>query len=173
MLLPDSDIAKYNSLTKSILEKIPDHLIEQAIIDYILEKKYQKNDSEEKSFIRSLTPGMLMLYTTWYFEAEANNGGFNQYFFNSSGSLAKEALDGLELLGAKLHASLLLKAIEIQKSEASLRQQARDMGRIEASAENYKYIQLGALDERFFKLDELSPLRIKYIREHPGEFVSK
>ncbi|HYV66844.1 MAG TPA: DUF4375 domain-containing protein, partial [Myxococcales bacterium] len=44
-------------------------------------------------------------------EGEVFNGGFDQYFFNSSGDRAREALAGLELIGAKRTASVVRRAV--------------------------------------------------------------
>lgn len=44
-------------------------------------------------------------------EAEVNNGGFHQYFSNSSGNNAEMALSSLEAVGAEKMATILRKAI--------------------------------------------------------------
>lgn len=44
------------------------------------------------------------------FQAEINNGGFHQYFFNASGDEARETLDALETIGAAGAAALLRRA---------------------------------------------------------------
>jgi hypothetical protein len=46
-------------------------------------------------------------------EREVNNGGFEQYFFNSAGDHAHDCLDALEEIGALLMAKLLRKALAI------------------------------------------------------------
>jgi hypothetical protein len=40
-------------------------------------------------------------------EAEVNNGGFDQYFFNSSGDNASAAIEALEAIGARKTAEIL------------------------------------------------------------------
>jgi hypothetical protein len=35
------------------------------------------------------------IYTMWWLEAEVNNGGFHQYFWNSAGDHTKVALESL------------------------------------------------------------------------------
>lgn len=42
--------------------------------------------------------------------AEVNNGGFDQYFFNSSGDNAEETIHALEIIGATKTAALLWQA---------------------------------------------------------------
>lgn len=53
------------------------------------------------------------LLDVWTLEGEVNNGGFDQYFFNSSGDRARQALAGLELIGARRAAGVLLRAMDL------------------------------------------------------------
>lgn len=55
---------------------------------------------EERNFI-----------VVWWLEAEVLNGGFHQYFHNSSGDAAPEALAALEELGASTAAHVLREAL--------------------------------------------------------------
>src|SRR5438067_1856780 len=49
---------------------------------------------------RSLTDTERRLLAAYWVEAEVNNGGFDQYFFNSAGDNAGTALAGLKEMGA-------------------------------------------------------------------------
>jgi hypothetical protein len=51
------------------------------------------------------------LFAVWWFDAEVCNGGFHQFFSNSTGVLAPEALEGLRAIGLAECASLLEAAI--------------------------------------------------------------
>jgi adenosylmethionine-8-amino-7-oxononanoate aminotransferase len=44
-------------------------------------------------------------------EREINNGGFNQYFFNSSGNYATETINALKLIVSKIFLQLLEEAV--------------------------------------------------------------
>src|SRR6185436_580594 len=46
-------------------------------------------------------------------EAEVNNGGFHQFFFNSSGELVPQTLDALKTIGAPKTRQLLERAVAI------------------------------------------------------------
>ncbi len=51
-------------------------------------------------------PRLLSLaWSTWGVEADVLNGGLNQYFWNSAGQFAVEAVEGLDELGLKEHAN--------------------------------------------------------------------
>ncbi len=59
-----------------------------------------------------LTPAEKHLLSIRMLDAEVNNGGFAQFFFNSSGDRWPEALAGLEAAGAEQHAALLRAVLE-------------------------------------------------------------
>ena len=43
-------------------------------------------------------------------EAEVNNGGFDQFFFNTAGNRTKETIEALELIGAQKTAEIVRRA---------------------------------------------------------------
>lgn len=61
----------------------------------------------------ALTAEERRYYVVRHFEREVNNGGFEQYFYNSAGAHFEEALAGLKLLGANHAATLLKKAARV------------------------------------------------------------
>ncbi len=106
-------------------------------------------------------------------EAEVNNGGFNQYFWNPSGEFALEAVEGLNAIDAKKSADLLKNAINIAIKEFPEMKKFRKKGTLEAFSESYKQTDLNVLDNVFFKYEEnLSKLRIKYIRNNSQLFIT-
>jgi len=109
---------KYPVLTLEILKAIPDEKLEAAIVDHADYKIGDNSDGEYK-IVTGLSKGLQIIYSTWLVEEEVDNGGFNQYFWNSSGQYQKEALEGFKLLGAKEHAGLMDEAIAIYNQEAA------------------------------------------------------
>jgi len=59
-------------------------------------------------------------FTIWWLEAEVNNGGFQQYFWNSAGDHADVALKSLKKIGAYQTATLLEEAIKTSFAECLL-----------------------------------------------------
>ena len=151
-------------------------MLEQTIIDNIL-KKIETTDSYKKQFktIKSLSMGRQAIFATWTLEAEVNNGGFNQYFFNfaSSGQYAEEARDGFFLINANKHANLTQNAIDIILKNAKELNKFKD-GTLESFSKSYENNPLNPLDHDFYELgktENISELRIKYIRNHISDFV--
>jgi hypothetical protein len=141
---------KYRTLTAELLAQEPDSTLEWAVIQHVTWRIDEAYD-REREIVMAMSPGLRMVYTTWGVEAEVNNGGFSQYFENSSGRLADEALAGFRRLGATSYAGLLERAMA-----------ARQAGNAAA---------YDALDTEFYTLAGLAAARVRYIREHPGEFV--
>lgn len=54
-----------------------------------------------------------LYFSTSILDGEIYNGGFDQYFWNSSGDMIYEAIDGLEVIGAHRALDLLLQAKSI------------------------------------------------------------
>jgi len=59
------------------------------------------------------TPGQRAFYALHWTISEVSNGGFHQYFYNSTGYLAPEAITGAELLGASEYANVIRRATSI------------------------------------------------------------
>jgi hypothetical protein len=172
-MLADSKSAEEDQvLTAEMLEEIPDEELEVALFDHGLVMVNNSKNSEYET-VMALPRGVRMVYTTWLAEAEVNNGGFNQYFWNSAGQFAHEALQDFELISATGHAALMKRAIAIAKREQATMEKYRKENTLEAFSESYKHTELNGLDDEFYDLEEdLSALRIKYIREHPQSVVS-
>jgi hypothetical protein len=168
----------YSVVTTGILDTISDDKLEQTIIDNIF-SKIETIDSYEDQYevIKSLSRGRQAIFATWVLEAEVNNGGFNQYFYNfaSSGQYAEEARDGFRHINAIKHSELTQKAMNIVLKDAKRLSKFKD-STLESFSESYENNPLNPLDSEFYTLNQFedtSKLRIKYIRDHITEFVDK
>ena len=160
----------YSQLDPATLRSVADADLEQAIIDYVISKLDGHYD-EEVAIVGALSTGVRATYLTWIVEAEVNNGGFNQYYYNSGGKFAVEAVDAFEYFGATQHAALMREANAVRASEAAELAKFKDRGSLEAFSESYEHTKLGPLDDRFYRLAEsLSQLRIARIRLTPEQF---
>jgi len=76
------------------------------IMDSVADKYFQlgfdKLNDDEK-----------IIYCVWWLEAEVNNGGSHQYFFNSAGDYTAETLLALEKIGANQTKKWLEQAVLI------------------------------------------------------------
>ena len=58
-----------------------------------------------------VSPRVLHLYTAHWCQSEVNNGGFHQFFYNTTGLLAPEAVEGFQAIGLLEWSALLSEAI--------------------------------------------------------------
>lgn len=102
----------------------------------------------------------------WLLEAEVNNGGFDQYYFNSAGDLAVPTVDALRIIGASRTASLLAAANSefpnlVPPANRDARQRALDEIRDSA--------RFGALATEFYQgLEDLTALLALHFRNTPS-----
>lgn len=110
--------------------------------------------------------------TIWDLEAEVNNGGFMQYFFNSAGENAHEARDSLIAIGAHNCARVVDQAI------AALNMPIENWKMLElrrdyvVDAEESMEDEFERLDSLFFAYpDDLSDLMARFVSSHAAEFA--
>ena len=120
------------------------------------------------------TPGQRAFYALHWTISEVSNGGFHQYFYNSTGYLAPEAITGAELLGASDYADVIRRATSIFPSEEALRDLDQRQEILEQATDNQDAF-LASLDDELYALLE-SPTQNPdvlfgpYIEAHPEEF---
>lgn len=103
-------------------------------------------------------------------EGEVNNGGFDQFFFNSSGEYAHEALEAYERIGAYKTADLIYRAIRlfpvlpIPKDTETRREIMRELDDSISRKWN-------KLDDEFYEYeDNVAVLMIEFIKKNRIEF---
>lgn len=120
--------------------------------------------------MEKLTDSQLAFYYNQNLEREINNGGFNQYFTNSSGDFAHETINSLRIIGANHTADILQSAIDQfpdKKVPSDRDERIELVGQIEETA-NEKWEEL---DQKFFEYkDNLNSLNIEYVKKHRTEF---
>jgi hypothetical protein len=159
----------YTSLSPEILASIADDDLEQAIVDYVVGKL--KDGAQEEMVVAALPPGIRAFWLTWNVESEVNNGGFNQYYWNTGDRFSTQAVEAFQFFSAPEHARLMQEANAIRAQEAQAINQLKQAGTLEAFSESYKLSKLSPLDERFYELKEdLPALRIAKIRAAPESF---
>lgn len=110
-----------------------------------------------------LAPDELIGVGVWMLEAQVNNGGFDQYYFNSAGNLAVPTVSALTQIGARNTASLLAAANaefpdSLPPADRNTRQEL-----LEQISETARF---GALDQLFYQnAEDLTGLLAKFFRE--------
>lgn len=111
-----------------------------------------------------------VFYFNQNLEREINNGGFNQFYFNSSGDFAHETIDSLMAIGAYKTAEIVKKANEQfpdNKVPKDRTQRQEILDQIEDQAKEF----WDELDQMFFAYkDDLNSLNFNYIKQHKDKF---
>ncbi|WP_259071356.1 DMP19 family protein [Mucilaginibacter sp. X4EP1] len=120
--------------------------------------------------LSTLSKPQMAFYFNQELEREINNGGFDQYFHNSSGRYADATVDTLKLIGAEKTAAILEEAIKVFPDKTvpideDLRQDVLDQISTDAS-EHWEM-----LDQQFFKYeDDLNQLNMDFVKRNKEYF---
>jgi hypothetical protein len=106
-----------------------------------------------------------------WLRAEINNGGFSQYFFNSSGDAAPDAMAAAAAMGATEVAALLGRAIALLGDPYPLDQASRQqrLEELEDTAEE----PFETLDQDYYQLEarvDLDGAMDSFVRLHAEDF---
>ena len=114
------------------------------------EQAFEKSllELETKGFNEVREPERV-LATIWAVEAEVNNGGFDQLFYNSAGDIAFYATKALDSIGAHKMAAIAQKALDLFGEDGSPKDR----------------------DERVEKLESISAINEEYLDELDCEFT--
>lgn len=119
--------------------------------------------------LSSLTEPEQVFVCVYDLERDVNNGGFEQYFFNSAGGYANDAIRALERIGASSAARITREAVAVAfpsgvvPSDQDARWEALDDD--DESTEE----ALSALDHEFYDYpDDLTHLLFLYVQDNLG-----
>jgi hypothetical protein len=126
-------------------------------------------DLYERKGNKGLTEAQLHYLALSMLDGEVCNGGFSQFYFNSSGELATDAAKAARAFGAQEVATI------IQQANALFGENGPDPDR-DRRMDQLSKIDLKALDEldtRYYKCAErLSEILLKYVANNPEAFKS-
>ena len=163
---------KYVSFDLATLREIKDEHLEPAILDYIF-ARIAREPENKKEAVLALPRGFRSVYLSWLVEAEVLNGGFNQYFWNSSGQFAELTPAALIDIGSPEAAQIMRQAIATASAESPTMARFRAEGTVEAFVESYKHTKLNDLDDPFSELaEQFRTLRLRYIRANENAFLA-
>jgi hypothetical protein len=165
---------KIYEITEETLKFINDDDLEYALIEFILQKKIANNYEQKYEIVTKLPKGLMYHYVSWFLEAEVYNGGFNQYFYNTSAAFINEAIDAYKYFGLHEISCIVDDAAMIAIQEIDLHIETKKAGTIEAFSKSYLLTNLGEADSKFYeKCGVISEARVKHIRNNIDDFLCK
>jgi hypothetical protein len=165
-----SNVLDYRVSAKTLAGKDGDDLVWAAITPaYGAVNIYDGPDALDET-TRPLTRGQLALLSIRLCAAEVCNGGFDQFFSNSTGILAAEAAEGMALIGAENYRRLLRRAMDVFPSGV-VPLDRNDRLRALASAIGAD-TRFRPLEEEFYAgLEGLYSTAAAYVRANPADFI--
>ncbi|WP_245752183.1 DMP19 family protein [Algoriella xinjiangensis] len=161
-------------MTEQIIDITSDENLLQVVFDNLSEKQPTNYENEYET-VMSWNKSRQAIYMIWVLEGEVNNGGYNQFYFNSSRQFYKHLPDALKLVGANKFSDLTKRANETFEKENPKITQHQD-GTLEGFSKSYDDNPLNKFDDEFYALYEnenLQQFQIDYIRKHKNEFIDK
>ena len=105
------------------------------------------------------------------FDSQVANGGFQQYFFNSSGEYALETLGILQAVGARETAQLLEQALTVFPNSEPSQDNAQRADQV-ARLNDDQLKKLESLSQAYYQQNEnLFEVTASYLGEHKSELV--
>lgn len=164
----------YKQLTEQIIDTTSDDNLLQVVFDNLSEKQPTDYEKEYET-VMSWNKSRQAIYMIQALEAEVNNGGYNQFYFNSSGQFYKHLPDALKLIGANKFADLTKRANDTFEKENSKIIQHQD-GTLEGFSKTYNDNPLNQFDDEFYdlyKTENLQQIQVDYIRQNKKDFIDK
>ena len=165
---PDDELTKYGKSIKEVISKIG--TIENTFlipnIDWLINLKETKNG------LNSLNQPERYFYVLSGLLREVNNGGFGQFFFNSTDRLAYDLIPALQAIGSKKVILIAEKAMNIFGKPNSLEENERCeyLGSI---SNNFEDSLWEKCDSDFFECTEyLDDMLIDYVKNNIDNFTA-
>lgn len=112
-----------------------------------------------------------IFYITQTLEMEVNNGGFSQFFYNSSGDFSNELVSAFTAIGADVTAAICQKAIAVFGCEIPVDRSEREEMLDNLEGEEIDEI-LEECDDAFYDYeDNLNELNYRFVMKHKESFT--
>ena len=150
---------------ESILKNLPED------VKFLISVSENVFARSERLGFEGLTDSEKVFFCIWTLEAEVNNGGFDQFFFNSWGKHSVEAVDAFEKIGATKTAGIVQRANSLFKNGRPPKDRTARQKELDALSQSAKD-SLSRLDNEFYEYDEnLEKLLHEFVVKHHAEFL--
>lgn len=148
---------------KQILEISDPHRLIIAIGDFVARREGVVG-YENLTIVEKYISGI------YYYKAEVNNGGIDQFFFNSTGDRWKITLEGLQKIGANNACRILDQATKLFGEEGPSEKWIKRREQLKQFSEKTREKEEKLTDEFYRYEDNLSELMINFVKSHAHEF---
>lgn len=171
------------AITAEVLSDTQDEALPQLLYDFVCEYLdragfYQAESDRE--ILHDLPRGLLIVYLLTALDGEISNGGFSQFFTNSSGDYVPETLRACTLAGYDKHRQILEQAIEVWEPARRVIEMSDQTSSVDREAWDAITAeitpQLEKLDSAYYEAENSEPFGdviASYVRKHPDECLAE
>ena len=163
---------KWRHITAETLAAIPDDELEIAMFDIVWALPIKSLD-QSLATLSDLGPGYQTVYTTLQLETEVGNGGFQQYFHNSTRHYFPMAREGCERLGLNTLVQIADAAKAAYDEQLAMQppQAEAPDEQLDEFMSRYEDSKVDSETDRFYAETEAAKAaRTTYIRQHTDQF---
>jgi len=148
------------------------HRSEEEDINLAYSIGFQIMEKIDNSGIENLSNEEKRFYAVYELDNEVNNGGYLQYFDNSSGDLAYLIIKALKSINSNTVLEITKKAIGIYGKVPSRNQEER-MNEISTMTNDYENDLWDECDSFFYKIDDenIASLLLDYVESNKQKFI--
>ena len=134
-------------------------------------KEHLDEKSQYGENMSVLSEAERIFYITQTLEMEVNNGGFSQFFFNSSGNFSNELVSAFSSIGANTTAAICQKAIAVFGRDIPVDRGDRQDMLAELESDEIDEL-LRECDDAFYAYeDDLNELNYNYVIKNKASFT--
>jgi hypothetical protein len=166
-----SSLAAHHELTEQFIDTAADDALVLAVIGDLSERL--GSSSAEYATIMTWNKARRSVYVAWQLDAEVNNGGFNQFYYNPSGKFYPLVPESLKYIGASLLADLTRRANKTYEQQLDRIKKKQD-GTLDGFSKSYKDNPLNEYDNAYYQLNKkesLEKIIVDFVRTHKSAFV--
>lgn len=163
---------KYKGISKELAQEIPVEKLYSTIDNYVCWIVGNSYDAEMDARLQKLPAAIKYAYLIYTYECEINNGGFDQFYFNSIGYEVFEIQKGLEFFGLKKNKILLDKSLELLKQKIDVSKYHELASKRELPTEDFEN-EFHELDSLFYDYPEkIEDIINEYLDKHREDLVT-
>jgi hypothetical protein len=160
------------TLTEKLIDNTADEDLVNQVLHY-LETNVPPDAARDLPAASARNKSRQAIFLVSLVQAEVQNGGFNQFYYNQRHLTIKHLPEAFKIIGAERYAALMKKANDTYQKHYKQITKSQD-GTVDGFIKSYENNPLGELDDIFYDLsdtEDLDKLLAKYIREHKADFI--
>lgn len=120
--------------------------------------------------LQPFTKGQQRIFALNWYISEVCNGGHDQFFFNSTGRVWKDALECMRMIRADKKAYNFQLAIDMFGGSVPFDKEEHS-DNLDELSENENFDGFEQIDTIYYEDESMEKLMDEYVKNHPSEFV--